>query len=340
MSSLRRQIGMSLVVLSLLLYLFTVVCYVTLPDAFAAYTVMPIWLWGGAGLLLLAIAFYFFKARFSILLSGVWILTLLMGSDEAKALLHLGMEVPQCGPATPYHGKPVLRVMTFNTANFYFGNPTEEIAAWEPDIILLQQTNPALTIQIAERVFQGKGEFRTVLFNGVISRWKIRKESADPKTRSQQIEIETPDGRLLTVVNVHLATAATDLQLWTKSAWRDHGKNRKLRKKEISQILQTLQQSSSPAETSIIFGGDFNSPSTDVIHRRLSKEFVDAFSKVGTGWGNTFHSRFPILRIDHIYTSQHLTPVRCRAIKTLKSDHRYVVADFLIQSMPHHANHP
>ena len=80
--------------------------------------------------------------------------------------------------------------------------------------------------------------------------------------------------------------------------------------------------------TPTLFGGDFNSPASDVVHRQLARDFVDAFATAGTGWGDTFQRRFPILRIDHIYATRHFTPVRCRAVTTRHSDHRMVVADF------------
>jgi endonuclease/exonuclease/phosphatase (EEP) superfamily protein YafD len=61
----------------------------------------------------------------------------------------------------------------------------------------------------------------------------------------------------------------------------------------------------------------------------MNADFVDAFAACGTGWGNTYQRRFPILRIDHLYATRHLTPVRCRTITTRFSDHRMVVADYL-----------
>ncbi|MBX3742354.1 MAG: endonuclease/exonuclease/phosphatase family protein [Akkermansiaceae bacterium] len=331
MSPLRRRLGWTLVTVSLFLHLFTIGCYSTQPDMFAAFTVMPIWLWGAIGLLMSAGAFYFMRAPLSLVLTGIWALTLLIGSDEARALGHIGKPAPQPGPAAPFQSRKVVRVLTINTGNFNFGDPTDEILAWDPDIVLLQQTNPAHTARIASRLYQGKGDFRTNMFNGVITRWKIRREDKNRVIRSQQMEVVTPDGSALQVVNIHLATAATDLRLWRRSAWREHSHNRKLRRQEMSVALQILGQTTDFPTVPTIFGGDFNAPATDVVHRQLSRDFIDAFSETGVGWGNTFHRRFPILRIDHIYSTRHLTPVRCRVVETRHSDHRFVVADFLMR---------
>lgn len=327
----KRRIGWALVLVSLSLHIITVACFSLQPDRLAAFTVVPIWFWGGIGVILSSVAFYFLRAPLSLILSGVWALTLLVGADEARALGNLGQEAPKPGPAEPYRGKKVIRVLTMNTGTFQFGDPTDEIASWEPDIVLLQQTTPADAKKIAEKLYGGGGDIRSYVFNSVITRWRIERESRTGLIRNQQLSIVLPDDSRVQIVNVHLSTAATDLRLWTKDAWKNHRANRRHRRQEISLALQILSQTSRfPAEPTI-FGGDFNAPATDVVHRQLAHDFVDAFSEAGTGWGNTFHNRFPILRIDHVYSTRHFTPVRCRAVKTRHSDHRFVVADLLLR---------
>lgn len=331
MNVIRRRLGWTLVLLSLALHLITVFCFSVQPDRLAAFTVVPIWIWGGIGLILSSIAFYFLRAPLSLILSGVWALTLLVGSDEARALGNLGKEPPKPGPAAPHNGQKVVRVLTMNTRVFQFGDPSDEIAAWDPDVILLQETLPQDVRKIAAKLYDGKADVRTFGLNGIITRWKIDRESRNHLVRNQQLSILLPDGSHLQVVNVHLSTAATDLSLWNRSAWREHRNNRVLRKHEISLALQILSQTTNFPSEPTIFGGDFNAPATDVVHRYLARDFVDAFSEAGTGWGDTFHNRFPILRIDHIYSTRHLTPIRCRSVKTRHSDHRFVVADLLMR---------
>ncbi len=313
------------------LLLFTAVCYTLQPDRFAAFTVMPIWLWGGMGLGLAGLAFYFMRARFSRVCLGLWALVLLIGCDEIRALGNIGTPEPLPGPAQPFESKKVIRVVTINTADFAFGDPTDDIAAWEPDIILLQQTNVLNMQRIASRIYGGKNEFLSSVFNGVITRWKIRRGDIISKKGHQQLTIERPDGRLIEIVNLHLPTAATDLRLWRRAAWQVHSGNRKIRRERLSFALETLDRTTDFKNMPTLLGGDFNAPAPDAIYRPLNRNFTDAFRKAGTGWGNTFHRRLPILRIDHLYTTQHLTAVRCKVVETRHSDHRFVVADFLLQ---------
>src|SRR6478736_4324387 len=104
LSSLSRRLGWTLVGLSLLLHLFTVYCFTRQPDRFAAFTVMPIWLWGGIGLFLSCFAFYFLRASLSLVTTAVWTVTLLVGADEARVLANFGKSPPLPGHAAPHDG--------------------------------------------------------------------------------------------------------------------------------------------------------------------------------------------------------------------------------------------
>lgn len=328
MTMLRKWISWILVGISVVLFPVTVFIYARQPDHFAAFTVLPIWVWGGCGLALSIVAFYFQHSAFSLKMSILWASTLLLGSDEAQILTHFGISAPQPGAAAPHMGSPVMRVVTLNCSNFSYGNPIPDLAAWKPDIVLLQETHPYLARAVANALFGGNGDFRTHKSNSVITRWKITREVRSLRFRNQQVTITTPDGRNIEVVNVHLASAATDLRFWKRESWTSHRINRVARRDEIDKVRQTLTQSIDVANTPVLFGGDFNACATDVVHHGLRADFLDAFASAGTGWGNTFQRRFPILRIDLIYTSRHFTPVRSRTAITRHSDHRMVVADF------------
>ena len=331
MSSLRRRSGWTLVGLSLALHLFTVFCFARQPDRFAAFTVLPIWVWGGFGLLASSIAFYFLRAPLSLIMTAVWAVTLLVGADEARVLANFGKQSPLPGPPARYDGNPVLRVATINCADFTRGDPAKDIAAWEPDIVLLQDVQPHYVRRIADVLYGGRGDYRAHTTNGIVTRWKIRSEVRNPAQRDQQVTVTRPDGSSIEVVNVHLTTAATDLRFWNRSTWTSHRINRAQRRKELTVTRQVLEQTTNFPNSPTLFGGDFNSPASDIVHRQLDRDFVDAFATAGTGWGNTFQRRLPILRIDHLYATRHLTPVRCRTVTTRHSDHRMVVADFLIR---------
>lgn len=329
-----RLIGRSLLGASLLLQLFTVWCFARLPDHFAAFPVLPIWVWGGGGLVLALLGWYLLRSRWSWLMSAVWVVTLLGGADEARVLSHGDKSAPLPGPAAPANGVAVIRVITMNCAIFAFGDPAPDLAAWAPDIVLLQDAYPHQVRQIALALYGAKGAYCARVSNGIVSRWQIQGEIAHPTPRDQQATLTLPDGSAVTVVNVHLASAATDLRFWRRSTWREHRINRALRLQELALVQQVLTRTTDFPNTPTLFGGDFNSAASDIVLRQFDRDFVDAFSAVGTGWGDTYHRRFPILRIDHLFATRHFTPVRCHTVVSRHSDHRMVVADFVLQQGP------
>jgi endonuclease/exonuclease/phosphatase (EEP) superfamily protein YafD len=331
-----RHAGWLLVGLSLALHLLTVFAFARQPDRLAAYTVMPIWVWGSLGLLLSSSAFYFLRAPLSLVVTGIWALTILLGADEARVIANLGTPAPEPGEATPIDGVKPIRVITLNAALFRFGDPSDDIAAWEPDIVLLQEASSYHVKKIADRLYGGHGHYRGFANNGVATRWKITREVRNPDPAftyfNHNASVELPDGRTIEIVNLHLSSAATNLRLWKRECWRDHKANRKQRQIEIAVALQILENTTEfPTAQPVILGGDLNAPPSDPIQQLLERDFDDAFLTAGTGWGDTFQRRIPILRLDQIHTTRHFTAVRCRAVTTRHSDHRMVVADLILK---------
>lgn len=330
-----RRTGWLLVGASLALHFITVFAFARQPDKLAAFTVMPIWVWGGIGIAFSSLAFYFLRAPLSLIVTGIWTLTLLLGADEARVIANLGTPAPQPGPAAPFDDQRPIRVITINTANFHFGNPGDDIASWDPDIVLIQEALSHQVKRIAEQLYDGLGDYRSYARNGIVTRWKITREVRNPDPDFHQlghnVTIELPDSRRIEVVNLHLSSAATDLRLWQRSCWVNHRNNRQQRRLEIQVALKILEDTTPfPGAQAVILGGDFNAPATGPIQRHLQRDFSDAFLAAGSGWGDTYQRRIPILRLDQIHSTSHFTTLRCRAITTRHSDHRFVVADLLL----------
>lgn len=323
-----KSLGWILIGLSLLLHGFTVFCFGIQPDRLAAFTVLPVWFWGACGLFFSCTAFFCFRAPLSLMMSLVWAMTILAGSDEAKVLGNFATSSPKPGAAAPFKNTPVLRVLTLNCAMNRFGDPAADIARWNPDIVLLQEVSPRDARAIFSRVFGGSGSYRSFATNAILTRWKIQRQVLNSGQRCQQLTIARPDGSTFEVINIHLLSAATDLRFWKKQTWSLHHANRARRVRELSVALKVLESTTSFPATPVIFGGDFNAQANDASHRGLARDFVDSFAASGTGWGNTYQRRFPILRIDHIYATRHFVPVRSTVAITQNSDHRMVISDF------------
>ncbi len=331
MSKTRRAVGWSLFGGSLVMLVLTVWCYASQPDSLAAFTVLPFWFWGGIGFLLSIFASCLLSSRLSLIAAVAWMITLFVFTDEAHGLWNFAHPKITLERGEAPDGSQPIRIITVNCASFHYGNPTEDIKKWNPDIVILQQVYPHLVPQIARALYGEKGNYSAFITNGIATRFEIRREVLNLSTRTHQATLRLPDGREIELVNVHLATAATDMRLWSSQSRASHRLNRDLRRKELAGVLQTLKKTSTFPTTPTVLGGDFNAGATDIVHRQLAPDFDDAFAEVGRGWGDTFHRRFPILRIDHIYATRHFKPLACGTAVSKMTDHRMVIADLLLK---------
>lgn len=329
----RHRFGWILVGASLLLHLTAVVCFNRLPDRLAAFTAFPLWFWGGIGLGMTLLAYCLLRTRLSLVMALVWALTILVASDEVRVIGNLAAESPTQGTPAPHQGSPVIRVASLNCSLFACGNPAHDLALWQPDLVLLQEVFPYHVQQIAQVLYQGKGDYRYHQTNAILTRWRLGDGFVMPQLRNQQCAVLLPNGKSFQTVNIHLSSAATDLRLWQANAWRDHRANRSKRRDELAAVLQVLDATTPPPDHPVILGGDFNSGAADPVLSMLADHFRDAFLVAGTGWGNTFQRRVPILRIDRILATNQFAPVRARAHTTLHSDHRMVIADFVADAL-------
>ncbi len=77
--------------------------------------------------------------------------------------------------------------------------------------------------------------------------------------------------------------------------------------------------------TPLLLCGDFNTPPRGLLYRHLRGRLDDGFARAGSGLGLSFPAKFPLLRIDYIWTRG----VRAQTVQVAPmgaSDHRMVVA--------------
>ena len=78
----------------------------------------------------------------------------------------------------------------------------------------------------------------------------------------------------------------------------------------------------------LVVGGDFNSPPDSYACRRMRESLQSAFASAGSGFGWSFPSNHPLLRIDHLFASADMRVLDCRVLPTGASGHCPLVADF------------
>lgn len=77
----------------------------------------------------------------------------------------------------------------------------------------------------------------------------------------------------------------------------------------------------------LVLGIDMNSVPSSWVYRHISRGLQDVFLATGWGWGSTYHSRLPNLRIDYLFTSSPLPDVHAITVPVSSSDHYPIVAD-------------
>lgn len=320
---------------SLGLHLVICACYLRRWDKAAAITVFPFWAWALAGLFMAGTAWIIARNRLAAVLTGVWLVTLVAGSDETRPLLRFAKEKPLPGKPTPTEsGAMPLRIITLNCRagirNAWNPKVLDELIPWNPDVVFLQEAPfDADLKKAAVRIFPGTpGYCEPGRDCSILSRAKILDPLQGHQPTSLLGAVELRPGKLIELACVHLSGAETSIRLWSRDTWRSHYYNRQTRRAELSLFMSAQQLFS--GNHPVIVAGDFNAPAGDGVFDLLkSKGFTDAFAAVGSGWPCTYPNAAPVLRIDHVWM-RGLTPLRATTVRTELSDHRMVVCDFLL----------
>ncbi|MBP3228751.1 MAG: endonuclease/exonuclease/phosphatase family protein [Bacteroidaceae bacterium] len=72
----------------------------------------------------------------------------------------------------------------------------------------------------------------------------------------------------------------------------------------------------------VILCGDFNDTPISYAHNRVASYLTDAYATTATGFGRSFNANSMLVRIDHMFCSEHYRPHACRVDQSvLYSDH-------------------
>ena len=325
----RELAGVSGPIFALALHFVVTLCYIKRWDKVTAVTVFPLWSWALIGIFIIAVSWLFARNKFGVLVAAVWLVTALVGADEIPGIVNSikGKNLTQAHPVT-HEGKSIIRVATINCKN-----RTEEALleakAYAPDVVLIQESPGGSSLKkIAQEFYGEEGQFAGGWHCGIIARGKIMAIKNSPTPRFSHATLTLDDGRSIDLVSVHLKHAITRWDLWNRDCWKTHYSNRKIRRRQLIEILTHV--SKTHGNRPVIFGGDFNAPASDAVYNILRHHFLDSYRAVGSGWGNTFFNRLPLLRIDQLWATTQLQPVNARAVPTKNSDHRLLVCDYTL----------
>ncbi len=227
-----------------------------------------------------------------------------------------------------------LRIMTYNINRWDVTNEefADLISKVNPDIIAIQEC-------ASPRRFKGPSGWNKIYAGEslVFSRFPI-KRMEKLSTRKIGIsgllcEIETPSGPVnfccvdLLTPRRALTRILNDKTVFDLSQTGYAQRRIFERRLESKGLAMLLRFTSGP----MIMAGDFNLTVDSTIYREYWSGYLDAFTRTGFGFGYTKRTKINIFRyksrIDHIPSTRHFRPVRCRIGPDYGSDHFPLVAD-------------
>jgi vancomycin resistance protein VanJ len=240
-------------------------------------------------------------------------------------------------------GSKDVRIVTYNVA-MRAANADEfalQIQAQHPDIICLQEARRSYP---PERAGENPvGQAIAAHFPGwhretagdvsTLSRFPVLQTRVFPlrsgsTRRTLATTIQTPHGQLR-VLNTHISTAFSGEKkhFGLPAELADVSANaRAAAQARLEQVGPLDTVLNADTKMPLVLCGDFNTPPRGLFYRRLSARLNDGFAQSGNGLGLSFPTRFPLLRIDYVWT-RGARASSVRVDKAGASDHRMVIAD-------------
>jgi vancomycin resistance protein VanJ len=232
----------------------------------------------------------------------------------------MGFNIPKSNASS---SKSTLRFVTYNLHQDNRAIAT--LKRLNPDVAVLQESRDVNGLQNDLRTafpnffIQHENELTT------ISRFPIRDTRIYrlPNNRRPLLEVtlEISD-QMVRVINTHYPTLDFQGLASRNTNTEDRINKNALVRLGMSKVLLELDQ-----QTPLLIGGDFNTTPRGAMYSSLRDEYQNAFEQAGWGFGFTYSSRIPVIRIDHVWTNSKVRATRAFAVDDHASDHRPFVTD-------------
>ncbi len=312
-------------ILLMLAYLAVAVCLLNRWDAMVVVTLVPVWLWAAVGALVSLLCWIACRRIAPGFVFCLCLATGVVFSEETRGLYReVATSLQNRRGAEPEEAVP-LRIVAVRCGGGEVA--LRRAAESSPDILVVQEAPGKMVLEaVADQLY---GVERSVTSGGtlaVLARGEALAVLPDPQGAALHVRLKRPDGFVCDVTVLDLPGCAPRRDMWRPAVWGELVQARV----ETRRLVRTHlgENPINRAKVARIVCGGFGTPPGDDVFRPLENGgMVDTFSVAGVGWGNTFPSDYPLLRLDQIWVSPNLAPVKTSTRLNPDSDHRIVVSD-------------
>ena len=321
-------------VLLLFVYLTVAICLLNRWDSMVAVTLAPVWVWSGLGMAIALLCWIICGGFPSIVMFSLCLATGIAFSEETIGIareLVIAVRGEEKGAPESDH---VLRVVNVNCSGSE--ESLRKAIESKPDVVVIQKA-PAKAVldSVADHLYGVNRCVSVHMTSAIIASGEILGELSGPESTTLHVRIKLPDGFIIDVTNLDLEGCAPRLDMWRPSVWKQL---------IVARIENRRQVRASLGENEItrenigrIISGGFGTPPGDDVYRPLETNgLIDTYASAGRGWGNTHPPDYPLLRLDQIWVSPNLKPIRSLTRLNSSSESRTVESEVVLpaQSPP------
>lgn len=300
-------------------------------DRLAPITMVPAWCWLVPAAVLLWLARVDTRKSWMITAGASWLLFAYLFVDEATSLARFWKQLPEkridsnLDAIDQSAESSFVRVVTLNC---FVGQKAAamETSQFGPDIVLLQESPNAASLPgIATSIF---GKESDSVWGGdcsILARGKIKPIHVDKRSHFVHARVTLPSGMQLDVISLRLSPPVFRMDFWNQEFWSDHLATRQNHRQQLQTVIDHLVVNHQTDHW--VIGGDFNMVAGDGGFRPAFNNLIDTYRISGSGLCNTATNRYPLFRVDQIWTNKKTKAIYSQAFRTEHSDHRGVLAD-------------
>lgn len=231
-----------------------------------------------------------------------------------------------------------LTILTFNVfpENEQLDTALQTILEYNADIVMLQEVRGDLTPMLDAYEYSHVQVMDSGYEHGIFSRYPLKDAGMVTLAEmdNQRAEVVLPDDTSIALYNLHLYMPLNEDESQFLLLRYDETR----RNQQIDELVDLVEAETIP----VIVGGDFNMSEYSPIYNDLNAVLRDAYRETNYAFGFTFPAGAfeefgdylpPILRLDYLWASDDLMPIRAALGTPLGSDHLPLIVELALPKL-------